>query len=451
MIVGNVYNPEKALKHEDYAYKCWYNKKYDGNTLHISNQELQELESNWAHRMSKWQVTAESADNNDYEIDFDSENFDAGQETAKEVSGHDGKMGKSAAKNAAGMVGVAGTVVGASVAGCVASASAGFMVACPLALAVGILYTATRPNKKEHDALMQLKALMETGQTNMLNAQNDMVKTENYIIDKTKENQDEKDKSDEELAILQELIRTSQEVYNEIVARVNAGEPVSVADKAKLKEIPANIEALNLKCEALIQKSIDISETTEDSVDSKRSEYDNAAGVVEKESGITEFAAGFDKKTRDLCIAQAVTQGLNAAIGIAGAATAIALQTLSGGLTAAFAAMGLTGAGLSTWGVVEQSKFAKDLKGELDIRTNTQDTAVDTVDDIAEKTVNSELFLENTVAVTDYFSEIELPDTELDTVISTTTESESNSTQASGTVTPQENDDNGRKKPEETA
>ena len=41
-VIGNQFDAERAADSQSYAYKCWYNKKYEGNTLRISNTEIKE-------------------------------------------------------------------------------------------------------------------------------------------------------------------------------------------------------------------------------------------------------------------------------------------------------------------------------------------------------------------------------------------------------------------------
>ena len=381
MILG--FDPQKASENKDYAYKCWYNRNYEGNTLRISKVEIQEIEKQWAGQLNNWKLQAESIDQNGYEIsDFDdSENFKAGQEKAKETSGHDGKRGKMAANNAGNIVGAAGSAaaagcaVGGAIGGTVdigsKSFAAAYVVSCPISLAIGILYMATRPNRKEHDALMQLKSLMESGGQNMTAAQASMEGTEAEIITEIEEGSENKEKSEEEIAEIQELIQLATAMYEEIVTRIENGEDVSPSERAKLPQINNNIKALNTKLETLIADAAASSENNEANIEAKQEEFGTAAETVEKEIGVTEFAAGFDKLTRDMCITQAVAQGVNVVSGMIGGVMASLQAAATSGWSLIFAAMGFGGAGMSAFGVYEQSKWANDLNGELDTRANT--------------------------------------------------------------------------------
>lgn len=425
MILG--FDPQKASENKYYAYKCWYNKNYEGNTLRISNAEIREIEKQWASQLNKWKLQAESIDQNGYDIsDFeDSENFKAGQEKAKETSGHDGKRGKMIANNTGNIVGTAGSaiVAGHGVGKVMLETgfkgmakSAAFVVTCPVALAIGILYMATRPNQKEHDALMQLKSLMESGGQNMTAAQANMEFTEYEILAEMEDGAENQKKTEEEIAEIQELIQLATAMYEEIVTRIENGEDVSPSERAKLPLINNNIKALNAKLETLVADAAASSENNEANIEAKQEEFGTAAETVEKEIGVTEFAAGFDKLTRDMCITQAVAQGLNVVTGTYGAIQAIVNSVWSFGATTAFAAMGFGGAAMSAFGVYEQSKWANDLNGELDTRANTESIGNDTWNVHEAKVSNSNMFLADVGKITEYFSDYEVPEYELSAI-----------------------------------
>ena len=93
--------------------------------------------------------------------------------------------------------------------------------------------------------------------------------------------------------------------------------------------------------------------------------------------GQADYSASFDEATHDLVVTEIVSQSLNVAGGLASAASATASALSAGpfGLWAlAFAAMGLAGAGMSTHGIVQQSKFLGDVNDAIDVRSELQST-----------------------------------------------------------------------------
>ena len=40
-IIGTQYNPDKAMRSQAYAFECWYNVKYEGNTIGVSKEQLE--------------------------------------------------------------------------------------------------------------------------------------------------------------------------------------------------------------------------------------------------------------------------------------------------------------------------------------------------------------------------------------------------------------------------
>lgn len=417
-IIGNSFDLDKALQNQGYAYKCWFNYNKDGNTMRISEADIKALTETWSGKLATWEANAER-DVTEYTIEGSlewNEAIDDGKAEAKEAATKDytNKNGKTKegwggsvtnSKNrnvangvAAGVTAVAtGATVatGASVVSSAATPKGGcFVITCPLVLAVGILYEATFPNRKENIALKELKSLMETGQSNMQAASLQMEQADLEMTQLTTASEQDKQTTEEQIAQKQELIKTAQAVYNAIVARVKAGEPISATDKSKLQACKAQIGALQEEINALQLGSIEFSTANSEAIEAKKGEFDTHAQSIAKEKGITDYAASFDEATRTGAIVQIVAQTLNVASGTYAAIEAgifAASGSWAFGATAwawAFMAMATAGVGMSAHGVVEQHIIASDVEKEIDVREVTQENIETTTTDYENKLSN---------------------------------------------------------------
>lgn len=107
-IEGN-FSITDALNSKTYAYKCWYNYKYGGNTMGISPSDMGEITTTWKSELSSWVATA-SKDENKYEID------DSDYEAAKKAGKNSAKQATGDKVNKGGMIvrGIADTAAGAA-------------------------------------------------------------------------------------------------------------------------------------------------------------------------------------------------------------------------------------------------------------------------------------------------------------------------------------------------
>ena len=418
-VIGTSFDLDMAIKNQSYAYRCWYNYQKDGNTMCISEADMQKVIQQWSSNITNWEALAEQdvteysiEDSEDWNLSYDEGSSAAKEEATKDIvtkngktkEGWDGNVKKSKNKNIAN--GVAAGATAAATAGIAASSAtiataantgmnAGFwVITCPLVLAVGILYEAMRPNRKENEALKNLKTLMETGQANLLATSAHLEETDLELTGLATASDENKRTTEEEIAAKQELIELAKAAYDAIVARVKAGEPLSPSDKSKLEACKAQIAALQVEIDELQLSSIEFSTANSEAIAAKKGEFDAQALNIAQTKGTTDYAASFDKTTRDVAIVQAVAQGLNVASGTYAAIQAgiFAASTSwlfgSGAWAWAWMAMAIAGAGMSAHGVVEQSIIANQINKELDVRENAEGTIETTTVDYENKLGN---------------------------------------------------------------
>lgn len=122
MAISGSFNLSQATTSQSYAYKCWYNYNYGGNTMGISAKDMGEITQTWNSELTKWRATAKtSQDENKYEIaddDFNTAKLNA-KNTIKDETGYNGKKGKMATRAATdvalGLAGATAAVVGKKV------------------------------------------------------------------------------------------------------------------------------------------------------------------------------------------------------------------------------------------------------------------------------------------------------------------------------------------------
>ena len=85
MAIQDSFNLSKATTSQAYAYKCWYNYNYGGNTMKISSKDMGEITQTWNGELKNWRATA-SNDENAYEIEDDDYSTAklSGKESAKD-------------------------------------------------------------------------------------------------------------------------------------------------------------------------------------------------------------------------------------------------------------------------------------------------------------------------------------------------------------------------------
>lgn len=241
-------------------------------------------------------------------------------------------------------------------------------VGCAISLAVGVLYEATRPNKKPYEALMELKELMKTSTDNLVQEQLAMEALGNEAAEKTSVVESEQEKKQNEINTKAQVLMFASLIQMDLQSKVNSGEPITAAEKAMFDNAAGQISTLAEEVKTLSLDLTAFSETGASEISFLTGEFDEHALNIANALGQAEFAASFDQVTRNLCIVQAASQALNVVSGSVNGALAIG----TGPWGWPFAAMGFAGAGMSTHGVIEQSIFANNIKEEIDIRENLQ-------------------------------------------------------------------------------
>ncbi len=404
MAISGSFSLSQATTSQSYAYKCWYNYNYGGNTMGISAKDMGEITQTWNTELTKWRATAKtSQDENKYEIADDDLNTakNNAKNTIKDETGYNGKKGKMATR-AAVDVGVSafgavvsstawGNGLGQSVAqigktSCnpTGKTSASFVIAAPLALAVATTYMAKKPNKDAKEACDELQNSMTDAQASLASAQGDM---EDYASN-VEELTDEATAQNEDANASIEDDKTEFDMYkasyDALMEKVNSGETLTEDEQNLLKELVPLMQKLGVSIQDTSDEATDIVGTLHEEIGTYQEGYDDAAATMAEVEGVTDYAEGFDSATRTMCYVEAAAQGLNAASGTQAAIKATSVATSGSwafGATAwawAFAAMGYAGAAMSGVGTAQQIKWAKDVGTEIDMRKETQSLNVDT-------------------------------------------------------------------------
>ena len=477
--IGNTFDMARAQTNGRYAYEAWKDYVYADNTVGMLPEEFEAIEDQYNECLCKWRQWAAETDSTEYQIIEGSDEWNAalltGAEEANEDYGYNnnkaivnttvntaavvaGGITTLAGSNLNLMVGAGNIATNAGAASSQAMAQVGleqgasavmeagtqagaetakkltgsWMVTAPLTLAIATLYTATQPNRKAHDALMELHEIMSNKVPAELGAAiTELGNLENAVLDartraaETAEKFDvnaegfegdiarlEVLKSEKEVELaeakaeekrLQILYDTSKGIYDQLLARINAGETLPQGDLNKLNQVGNQIGALqnqitaiqdkirNLGLEiegirnALLSKSIQMQEEQADGVAATEEEneavaeeqaaYDEQGANIVAQQGYIDEAAKNDKTVLALCITQAVSQAANMANAIfAGVKAGIAAAASLGTNVYAWACVAMSAAAaiMSGVGVGQQTKWAVDIGKEMKTREDTQ-------------------------------------------------------------------------------
>ncbi len=432
MAIQGSYNLDNALYSQAYAYKCWYNYNYGGNTLGISAGDIGKITQTWNSELTNWQNTAMD-DENAYEIEDDdySRALDDGYKQAQDKTGYDGgkngmgarsgidagvaitgavisagggklvqavapkvvtAVGEKAVLNAAEKTGetIAYNAVGeASQSAAVqqgAAKSIGCIAGCVIGLAQGTAYQLKKPNKDQKEACDDLQDEMVNSQAALNTAQGEMETAADEVTTLSDEAAEYNESANETIEETKSEFDFYRASYEALMAKVEAGETLSEDEKSLLKELVPIMQELGVTIEETSGDTTDTVSEIYDEMGSYQEAYDNSAETIAEVQGVTDFAESFDEATRTNCYVEAAAQGLNAASSGTSAAKAFALANSGSwafGATAwayAFAGMGLAGAGLSGWGAKEQINWAGQVGNEIEMRENTQDLNATTTD-----------------------------------------------------------------------
>lgn len=424
MAIQDSFNLSKATTSQAYAYKCWYNYNYGGNTMKISAKDMGELTQTWSGELKNWRATA-SNDENAYEIDDD--DFSTakanGADSAKDKTGYSGGKGGMVARDivdglsaasgvattlGANFIGSSGSqavanlfntgtekIVGqklasksaekaaTATAGSSGKKSGSWIVAAPLSMATGIAYKTNKPNQEQKEACEELRNTMNDAQASLQMAQSDMATAGDEIVDLSDEAQAYNEDANSDIEDKKTEYDMYKASYDALMEKAKSGEPLSEDEKALLKELVPLMQQLGIDIGDLSDETTDKVGDIYAQMGDYQETYDNAASTMGEVEGVTDYAESFDETTKNSCIAQGIIQGLNATSGASAGLKAGKFAASGGWITAwawGFAAMGATGAALSGTGALEQKDWAGKVSDEIDARKITQDLNSGTTD-----------------------------------------------------------------------
>ncbi len=449
-------NSEAVCRKAYLNYHCY------GNTMGISAEEMGKITQAWSDRISSWQATV-SSDENEYEFDdSDYSNYkEEGKNAGKDATGGyerniggawTGTVTKGAVSGFGTLVSYAGTkFLGKTVSGalngfgstmmkslganaakkCSAEGvkkvagiavkdtakdsgkkalenSGSWSVAAPLALAMAIAYKVSKPNKEAKEACDALQTEMVGAQSTLTETQDEMETMADEIIALSDEATMVNEDTNEEL----EERKTEYDMYMAsflaIEEKVKAGEPLTDSEKELYEEVVGYMVEISTVVEELAGDTTDEVSDLYDEIGTYQEGYDIAAETMGEIEGLTDYAASFDEASRTLCYVEVVSQTLNGASGIKAGVKAGMAAAASLGFNAwawACAAMGASAGVMSAVAVKEQMDFAGKIGTEIDMRRATQDLNTDTMDIYTEEIDTYDGYMQGVEEL-----ELEMPD-----------------------------------------
>lgn len=415
MAIQDSFNLSKATTSQAYAYKCWYNYNYGGNTMKISAKDMGELTQTWSGELKNWRATA-SNDENAYEIDDD--DFSTakanGADSAKDKTGYSGNdTGNIVNNSLSSAASIASFTMGSISAGGIGnfvgsstkifqkggigsfgksastktaengaktssskSAGASAYVAAALAIATAAAYKVKKPNKTEKEACDELKNTMNDAQASLQMAQSDMETAGDEIVDLSDEAQAYNEDANSDIEDKKTEYDMYKASYDALMEKAKSGEPLSEDEKALLKELVPLMQQLGVDIGDLSDETTDKVGDIYAQMGDYQETYDNAASTMGEVEGVTDYAESFDGTTRTMCIVETASQGLNAVNGASAGARLMGMGFWNWALGAASIAAGA----FSAVAAVEQGKMASDIGDEIDARKATQDLNSGTTD-----------------------------------------------------------------------
>lgn len=402
MAIQDSFNLSKATTSQAYAYKCWYNYNYGGNTMKISSKDMGEITQTWNGELKNWRATA-SNDENAYEIEDDDYSTAKlnGKESAKDKTGYDGGKGGMIANSVGdAALSVAGAVTGKIVGNAAGKAlnSAGACVVnnggkaaiqsggktvnlsdiatVVMASAVAAKYYIAKPNKDQKEACDELQNTMQDAQASLAAAQDDMSSAGDEIVDLSDEAQAYNEDANDEIEDKKTEYDMYKASYDALIEKVNSGESLTEDEKALMQELVPMMQQLGVDIGDLSNETTDNVGEIYDEMGTYQDTYDNAASTMGEVEGVTDYAESFDGATRTSCYVEAGAQTVNAtSAGLA--AARLAGKAFVGW---AFAAIGVAAAASSGVAAAQQFKWAGDVGTEIGLRKETQDLNSTTTD-----------------------------------------------------------------------
>lgn len=313
---------------------------------------------------------------------------EVGKEAAKEVGK---EAGKEASKEA--------SKEGAKKAGASAWVSAG------IAIATTATYLAKKPNKTQKEACDELQDEMTNAQNATMAAQTDMDAMGAELIDLSDEAAMYNEETNENIEEQKSEFDIYKASYEELMAKVEAGETLTEDEKALLQELVPVMQELGVTMEEMTEETTDVVGEIFDEMDTYQDGYDNAAETVAEVQGLTDYAESFDSQTQTSCYIEAATQGLNAANGATSGARLCATAGLNIGQWIMGGAAIAAGATSGAVGVTQQLKWAGEVGTEIGMREVAQEFNTATSDIYDESIGDYEGYMSNVEDL-----ELEIPD-----------------------------------------
>ena len=401
MAIQDSFNLSKATTSQAYAYKCWYNYNYGGNTMKISSKDMGEITQTWNGELKNWRATA-SNDENAYEIEDDDYSTAKlnGKESAKDKTGYDGGKGGMIANSVGDFaLSVAGAVTGKIVGNAVGRTlnSAGACVVnsggqaaiqssgktvklsdiatVVMASAVAAKYYIAKPNKEQKEACDELQNTMQDAKASLAAAQDDMTTAGDEIVDLSDEAQAYNEDANDEIEDKKTEYDMYKASYDALMEKVNSGESLTEDEKALMKELVPIMQQLGVDIGDLSDETTDNVGEIYDEMGTYQDVYDNAASTMGEVEGVTDYAESFDGATRAMCYVEAGAQTVN------GISAGLAAARLAGKAFVgwAFAAIGAAAAASSGIAAKEQFNWAGKVGDEINARKETQDLNATTI------------------------------------------------------------------------
>lgn len=397
MAIQDSFNLSKATTSQAYAYKCWYNYNYGGNTMKISSKDMGEITQTWNGELKNWRATA-SNDENAYEIEDDDYSTAKlnGKESAKDKTGYDGGKGgmiangvgdvvasgfaalggKVAAKGMAKIgLGYADTLGGHTAAKDTGKGKLSDIATVIMASAVAAKYYIAKPNKVQKEACDELQNTMQDAKASLAAAQDDMTTAGDEIVDLSDQAQVYNEDANGEIEDKKTEYDMYKASYDALMEKVKSGESLTEDEKALMKELVPMMQQLGVDIGDLSDETTDNVGEIYDEMGTYQDTYDNAASTMGEVEGVTDYAEGFDSATRTMCYVEGGAQTVN------GISAGLAAARLAGKAFVgwAFAAIGAAAAASSGIAATQQFKWAGDVGTEINARKETQDLNATTI------------------------------------------------------------------------
>ena len=380
-----------------------------GNTMGLTPVQMGQICGAWSDRVESWQ---DSVTTDETEYVFDDSDYDEfieqGKKDAADNVGHNGKKGgdlaEGIASNAVNVAVGLQTGIGAATGGLETSSGAGISelgkntpdsfktayrnngngtdsskklkgdaglaIATALNIATAAMYLAKKPNKESKEACDKLQGEMTDAQSTLTGAQSDMCGYAEEVATLSDEAFEYNEETNEEIEDQKADYDFYLKTYEALVAKIEAGEPLDDEEKELYKYCVELLGQIGANIDEIAEDNTEEVNDINDDMAGYQSEYDTVAEKMGNIEGLTDFAEGFDKNTKNMCIMTSFSQGINAASSAVNAARWVA-QYGWWGLIGAVPA--LAAAAISGVGAVEQGKWAGEVSNEIALREGTQD------------------------------------------------------------------------------